>query len=207
MRLYLIRHGQTPWNILKRYQGITDIPLSEHGVLQSRLLAEGFANTPLDVIYCSPLIRARQTAAELAKVKNMEPVVEPTFREIDYGHWEGKTIPELNELYGDAHWLCLTNPGDERYPFPGEGSLQNVLKRIWPATERILNEHKDQNVAIVAHGGILKVMALKLLDLPISHYNKFWMDNTGVSIIEIRNNEFVLTRLNDKSHLRGKIPK
>ncbi|MBQ2679368.1 MAG: histidine phosphatase family protein [Firmicutes bacterium] len=203
-RLFLVRHGQTPWNAEKRYQGITDIPLSEEGRNQARLLADEFEKTHIDVIYSSPLQRAYDTAKEIASRKGIDIIVEDSFIEIDYGEWEGKTIPELTALYGDYHIETLKHPGDDRYKFPGEGSFRNVLKRITPALDRIMNEPENEgkSVMIVAHGGILKLMTLYLLGLDVDFYPKFWMDNTGVNIFDERFGDLTLIRLNDKTHLR-----
>lgn len=201
-RLFLVRHGQTPWNAERRYQGITDIPLSDEGRIQAKLLAEEFKNTHIDVIYSSPLQRAHDTAKAIASVKNLDIIIEPSFREIDYGSWEGKTIPELNALYGEYHINTLKYPADERYQFPGEGSLKNVLARILPAFNRIITENENKSVMIVAHGGILKLITIHLLGLGIDFYPKFWMDNTGVNIFDERFGDLTLIRLNDKTHLR-----
>lgn len=201
-RLFLVRHGQTPWNAERRYQGITDIPLSEEGIRQARLLAEEFKNTHIDVIYSSPLQRAYDTAKEIAKIKNMDIIVENSFIEIDYGHWEGKTIQELSEMHGDYHLKVLKHAGDDRYPFPGEGSFKNALNRIIPDLDRIMKEDEGKSVMIVAHGGILKLITIYLLGLDVGFYPRFWMDNTGINIFDERFGELTLIRLNDKTHLR-----
>ena len=167
-------------------------------------MAESFRTTELDVIYSSPLKRAYDTAKAVAEVKNLDVHTDEGLKEINYGHWEGRTIEELTALYGDEHLNTLRYPGNDKDQFPGEGSLRNVLNRVIPVTNRIITANPDKTIMIVAHGGILKIMILYLLGLEIDHYNRIWMDNTGVSIIVERHETYMLTRLNDRSHLRGK---
>ena len=127
-RFYLIRHGETLWNRQGRYQGSTDIELSEEGLAQAELVAKRFRYLPLDKIYASPLKRALVTAQTIGRETGITPIVDEHFKEINFGAWEGMSIPELKEAYGKAYMDFYENPF--AHPFPGEGSFALSLIHI-----------------------------------------------------------------------------
>lgn len=199
-RLYLIRHGVTEWNKGGRYQGWTDIALSKEGEEQAELLAKRFEYMPLDAIYASPLQRAIATAAPIAKAKGMELKVEEAFKEINFGEWEGHTVAELNEKYGQPYMDFFNDPFN--HDMPGEGSFRNAAKRVMEGYERIVEAHRGERVAIVSHGGLLRVFLVTLLGLDMKMYRGMWLTNTSISMVDIMpNDEKFLMTLNDKAHL------
>lgn len=199
-RFYLIRHGETDWNKGGRYQGWTDIELNEAGREQARLLGRRFAYLPLDAVYVSPLKRAIATAEPMARAKGLTPIVDEHFKEINFGEWEGSTIAELSQKYGKAYTDFFDDPFS--YPMPGEGSFQNVIRRSVPGFEALEQRHKGQNVAIVSHGGLLRVMLVALLGMDIHFYRKTWMTNTSITMVDVaEDGKRLLMTLNDKAHL------
>lgn len=199
-RLYFIRHGITHWNIDGRYQGSTDIELSEDGINQAKALGNRFKNIDLDVIYASPLKRAYRTAEEVASATGKSIIKQDLFREINFGEWEGHNNKELEEKFGDAYATFTKDPMTA--PMPGEGSFQIAMKRGLKGIEEILEEHKGKNIAIVSHGALLRVMMIGLMEFDNSMYFKTWLDNTSISIIDVHSNgSKVLLTLNDKAHL------
>lgn len=199
-RLYLIRHGETSWNKEGRYQGWTDIALSEDGVEQASLLAKRFDYLPLDAIYVSPLGRAIATAEPIAKVKNLPIIVDNHFKEINFGEWEGHTIAELTEKFGKPYLDFFGDPFN--YPMPGEGSFRNVAKRAMVGVEILLEKHKGERIAIVSHGGLLRVLLVELLGMDLTMYRSMWLTNTSISMVDISpEGKKVLMTLNDKAHL------
>lgn len=198
LRLYFMRHGETVWNTERRYQGMTDIELSEEGLRQAECAAKRFKNIKIDKIYASPLKRAMKTAEKIAAEKGLEIISEDDFREIHFGEWEGKTVPELTEKYGESYTNFIREP--HKYGFPGEGSVENVINRIKPGIDRIIAEEKG-NVLIVSHGGIIRLMIMYIMGLDSSWFTKMWINNTGVSIVEIKNDRRLLLTLNDSAHL------
>ena len=199
-RFYLIRHGETDWNKGGRYQGCTNIQLNDAGREQARLLGERFKFLPLDVVYVSPLDRAVATAAPLAATHGLTPIQDAHFREINFGEWEGHTIAELKEKYGKAYIDFFENPFD--HPVPGEGSFQNAMDRALEGFEALAERHKGQNVAIVSHGGLLRVMLVGLLGMGDEFYRKTWMTNTSVTMVDVmEDGRKLLMTLNDKAHL------
>ena len=198
LRLYFMRHGETVWNTERRYQGMTDIELSEKGLRQAECAAKRFKNIKIDKIYASPLKRAMKTAEKIAAEKGLEIISEDDFREIHFGEWEGKTVPELTEKYGESYTNFIREP--HKYGFPGEGSVENVINRIKPGIDRLIAEEKG-NVLIVSHGGIIRLMIMYIMGLDSSWFTKMWINNTGVSIVEIKNDRRLLLTLNDSAHL------
>ena len=177
-RLYLIRHGETEWNRNGRYQGWSDIELSDEGLEQAELLAKRFSFLPLDALYVSPVKRAMQTAEPLAKEKGLTYQVDEHFKEINFGEWEGHTIGELTEKYGKPYTDFFANPF--LHSMPGEGSFQTVSKRAMAGYEEIMKKHKGERVAIVSHGGLLRVFLVELLGLDINMYRQMRSDERRV---------------------------
>lgn len=198
LRLYFMRHGETVWNTERRYQGMTDIELSEEGLRQAECAAKRFKNIKIDKIYASPLKRAMKTAEKIAAEKGLEIISEDDFREIHFGEWEGKTVPELTEKYGESYTNFIREP--HKYGFPGEGSVENVINRIKPGIDKLIAEDEG-NVLIVSHGGIIRLMIMYIMGLDSSWFTKMWINNTGVSIVEIKNDRRLLLTLNDSAHL------
>ena len=198
LRIYFMRHGETVWNRDRRYQGMTDIELSETGIKQAECVAERLKNIQIDKIYSSPLKRAMATAEPVAAVKGLEIIPDDRFREIHFGEWEGQTVPELIEKYGDTYKNFIRNP--QIYGFPGEGSVQNVINRLKPGIDEIM-EHDDGNVLIISHGGMIRLMIMYIMGLDDSWFTKMWIDNTALSTIEFREDRTVLLKLNDNTHL------
>lgn len=199
-RFYLIRHGETLWNRQGRYQGATDIELSDEGKEQAELLAKRFQYLPLDAIYVSPLKRAMATAEPVGRATGIIPIVDEHFKEINFGEWEGNSIPELTEKYGESYTKFFENPFI--HPFPGEGSFDKVTERSVAGFEALLEKHKGQNVAIVSHGGLLRVMLVGIMGMDIEFYRKTWMTNTSITTVDVmENGKRLLMTLNDKAHL------
>lgn len=196
--LYFMRHGETVWNTERRYQGMTDIELSDEGIRQAKCVAERFKNIHIDKIYSSPLKRAIETARPIAENKGLEIISEDAFREIHFGEWEGMTVPDLTQKYGDRYINFIREP--HNYGFPGEENIDNVIKRIKPSIDRII-ENDDGDVLIVSHGGIIRLMIMYIMGLDNSWFTKMWINNTGISIIEIKNDRRLMLTVNDSAHL------
>ncbi|NLJ89133.1 MAG: histidine phosphatase family protein [Epulopiscium sp.] len=200
LKLYLVRHGETAWNIDNKYQGITDIPLNEIGIKQAQAIARRMKAFKIDKIYSSDLSRAYETGKLISREKNINIEKMPGLREISFGEWEGYTISELEELYGENYKRFFLEP--HKYNFPGEGSMEAVQKRIRKAIGEIEKKHPKGDIVIVSHGGVLKILIMTLLEIDLSFFKSFWLGNTSLSIIEKKDNgKWILSLLNDRSHL------
>lgn len=199
--IYLIRHGETSWNLEERFQGTTNTELTNVGIKQGKLLAKSLADTKFENIYSSPLERARITAEFIGKETNCKIIEDIDFKEISFGDWEGLTTKEIRAKYS---WMdkWFNNPG--LYQIPNGDVFEVEKTRLKERLIRIAKESNGQNTAIVSHAGIIRLSLLAALDLPLSYYWRFVFGNTSISILEYYNGIFLLKSLNNTSHLLSK---
>ncbi len=148
-RLILIRHGETDWNVEGRYQGQADPPLNEKGLEQAHQLVEELEGVGLEVLFTSPLLRAKQTAEVVADPLGIHLQIEPRLMEIHQGDWQTRLRSEIESLYPDLFHRWETEPWEVS---PPEGEhLNQVQRRVNTALDEILTRHQGQTVGIVAH--------------------------------------------------------
>src|ERR1700733_9675671 len=131
----LLRHGQTPMSVQKRYAGRSDVPLTDTGVLQAAAAAKRLASVGIGVIVTSPRLRATRTAQEVAEVTGAPVVTDEGFRETDFGAWEGLTFAEVRERWPAELSTWLADP--DAAPPSGE-SFVAVSTRVTQALHRVL---------------------------------------------------------------------
>lgn len=206
MRFIFVRHGETEWNVDGRYQGQTDIPLSDKGRAQAVALGKRFESIPVDVIYSSPLQRAYDTARAIAEPKGLSIHKVEGIKELDFGEWDGNTKEVNAEKFGEAFTRYRIEPF--HYPMAGEGTLNRAKLRVGAALEDIKEKyrHTDKTVVVVAHGGILKLAIFYLMDMTSRLYRCIELENTSLTIIDIEEDRCVLRVLNDAHHLDGMNP-
>lgn len=199
MKLYIIRHGQTDWNIAKKIQGRQDIPLNERGHFQARCLGKAMENRPITAVFSSPQIRAMETAIAVASPAGVPVIPVRDLMEINYGVWEGKTEEELlrddRALY-EAWW---SHPA-ETAPPEGE-SINQVNERCRQAWKEI-KPQLTGDAAIVAHGGLLAHFMEQLLGSE-SIAASTVAHNASITTIEYEpeTERFVLVEFDDYKHL------
>jgi alpha-ribazole phosphatase len=198
-RVYLVRHGETEWNNVGRYQGQSDIALSARGRRQAELLQQRFSRVHLDAIYSSDLKRARETAMTIAAPHNLEVNLEKGLREINFGSWEGLRYQEIAELYPQAWEEWRRDPGQR--VIPGGESFGQVKKRAAAVFKRIVQKEQGRRVLLVAHGGCLRSLMCFLLGVDLKSVWRFRLDNTGVSVVDCYGDDSILVLLNDTHHL------
>lgn len=160
--LILIRHGETLWNRLKRFQGgRSDVPLSAIGRLQAQLIANALMRERVEAVFSSPLVRARETAEAVARMHELRVQVLPELRELDFGEYEGAYEASLLEEHG-AEFSAWRN-SHYTLPPPGGDSLDSVCGRVAEALAR-LGESGAGPIAAVAHQGILMALKAHLRD-------------------------------------------
>jgi len=164
VRVLLVRHGATEWSASGQHTSRTDIPLTEAGREAARGLSLG---REFALVLSSPLRRARETA-ELA---GFEPEIEPDLTEIDYGDYEGRTTPEIREERPGWTLWRDGSPGGETLAQAGERA-DRVIARVLAA---------DGDVAVFAHGHILRVLAARWIGLPPERGASFALDTASVS--------------------------
>lgn len=150
MNLYVIRHGQTEWNVLKKMQGSVDIPLNEKGLEQARIAKENLHGIEIDMIFCSPLIRARQTADIINTDRKLNIIIDDRLKERNYGEFEGINKQEFDY---NAFWAYSKDLKYEKAE-----SVSNFFKRIYDFLDEIKSMYSNKNILIVAHAGVLKAI-------------------------------------------------
>ena len=196
--LLLIRHGETPWNVLGKIQGCTDIDLMETGKYQANLLADKLKGT-FSAIYSSPLNRAFETAQILAAPNHLSVHKKENLREINFGLWEGLTFKEVAATYPEAYAKWQT---DDAPLCGGDGSLENCAIRARNCLLDLVRQHPNETIVAVSHGGLLKASLIGLFDLRMSMYHQMALGNTCVTTIRFTDDfKPILINLNDTSHL------
>ena len=196
----LIRHGETEWNILGKFQGSTDIPLSKEGIRQAVMLKERL-NGDFDYIYASPLKRAYETARVISEDTDKTVSIAEGIREINFGEWEGLTMKGIAEKYPDVFNSWRTDKEEGKF-CGGDMSTLNASIRAKNCIMEIANKHKGKKIAIVAHGGIIKAGLIGIFGWDMSMYHKIALGNTCINTVTF-NDEMkpALVGLNDTNHL------
>jgi broad specificity phosphatase PhoE len=200
-RVYLVRHGQTAWNVGEIFRGRADIPLDETGKHEVHLAGETLKDEALHAVYSSPLSRSMETAENIAKFHDISVTPLDAIIDISYGEWEGLGNQEVQQKYPDLHALWLTEP--HKVLFPGGESLDEVRSRTMTALEDLLAEHQDENFALVAHRVPNKVICCALLGLDNSHFWRIQQDTASTNLFVYRNGQWIISYLNDTSYLKS----
>jgi alpha-ribazole phosphatase/probable phosphoglycerate mutase len=193
-RLFLIRHGNTVDEETKKvYKGRTDIPLSRTGILRMHGAAAFLSAFTLDRIYTSTLSRSIDSGRIIANSQGIDIEVTPAFDEVDFGVWEGLSFEEIGERYPEELRWWLKDPAT--YPPPQGESFKNAQRRSVRALRKIIAEHKGQQIGIVAHGGILRIMIFALLDMRLHKLFRMGQGNGCINIIDIYEDGVVVADL------------
>src|SRR5512139_881523 len=200
-KLYLVRHGQTAWNVGEIFRGRADIPLDETGRREAGLAGEALREATIHAVYSSPLSRSFETAQLIAKCHNLP--VEPleAIIDISYGDWEGLSNERVRESYPELHKLWHEQP--HKICFPGGESLDEVRARTMTAVSRLMVKHQDQTIVLVAHRVPNKVICCALIGLDNSHFWRIQQDTACTNLFTHKNGEWIVSFLNDTSYLKG----
>ena len=210
MRAFLIRHGQTEYNLRERFQGQRDVPLNATGRAQVRALAERLRDVPFVAAYASDLIRVRETAEILLAGRGVPLTFRADLREIALGPLEGLFMSEVAERYPEALEIWGRDPSALRLPGDAE-ELATVQARVVAAFEAIAAAHEEvdesargrPHVLIVGHGTALTSLTCHLLGLPLSRFRRLRMGSTGLTEVVRREGSTFVERINDRAHLDG----
>jgi broad specificity phosphatase PhoE len=198
VRLLLARHGESLWNEVRRFQGVTDIELSPRGRAQAEALGRALRGHRIRCAYASPMRRALDTA-EIALAGTGVPLVPlEELRELSLGEWEGCTVDEIRGREGDPYTRWVRAPQD--CPPPGGEPLEDVRRRIVRAVDHIAARHPDgEDVLVIAHGGIISTYACHLLGCSFNVLWRFRVDNASLTVAKPPR----LVSINDTRHLTG----
>ena len=193
MKLYLIRHGETDWNTVKRLQGATDIPLNENGEALARATAEGMKDIPLDLIITSPLKRAYRTAELVRGERDIPLLTDERIREICFGDYEGLVSKSEGYSIPDPDFKFFFTKTDMYQTPPNGESIESLLERTNDFLEELKTREdlKDKTILISSHGAAVRAM---LSNIEHSDKAHFWgrgvHKNCGVSCVEVIDGEY-----------------
>ena len=198
--IYIVRHGETKWNAEGRIQGHTDVGLSERGREQARAVARRLSGAQFDVAYSSDMSRTRDTALTILGERATPLNSIPELREYNKGVFEGLTVEEYRDRYPELYQASLVNDPD--FAPPGGETIRQCQARLSGFIKTVRENHPDDEVLIVGHGGSLRSGIVALLDLPLEANWKFVMHNCALSIIRTYPNNAVMHLYNDTAHLK-----
>lgn len=185
-RLYLVRHGEVDEAYHQVFGGRIDMELSTTGHEQAKRLAKFLEGRNYDRIYRSPMVRVRQTAKPLLDALGREAEVINDLREVDFGVWTGHKWHEIQEKFGmeAEDWLVHLENGNvaEAESMPGYRS------RISGSLKQMMGEGVGQDVLVLCHGGVIRMLLSLLLDEPFSKMNRYEVDFASLTVIEHRLN-------------------
>jgi alpha-ribazole phosphatase/probable phosphoglycerate mutase len=179
--LYLIRHGEIEGEQPRRYNGHKDVDLTDNGRSQIRRLAYHLQDVTFSAIYASDLRRSVESAEILAQNRGVQPISLSALRERNFGLWEGLTFEEVDQRYPETFRSWAKNPLTHS-PIGGESTLE-ARDRIIPALENIILNHPNQTIAVVAHGGVNRIILCDALAIPLHNIFRIEQDYAALNII------------------------
>jgi len=204
MRLFALRHGATDYSRERRFAGSRDVPLTTDGRLQAEAMAQALAGAGVAAVYTSPLERARVCAELIAKPHRLDTRVEPDFREMAFGGWEGITREELSARSpreAEAWRLTphLVTP-------PGGEALGDVAARVRGALGRLIAAHPGETAVLVSHAIVVRLIVLAALGLGPERLWSVDASPAGITEIEYLGDWATVHRMNTLAHLDGLAP-
>lgn len=198
--VYLVRHGETLWNTMKRIQGWSDSPLTDKGIYEAKLLAKRMENVHIDAIYSSSSGRAFKTAEVVKGTRTVQVIPNDNLREINLGKWEGKDQEILKEEYSEEYVNFWTKPHLFK-PIGGESFLE-VQKRVTSEINKIVLENENKVVLIVAHTVAIKVALAYYENRPMSQlWDPPHIKHTSLSRVDFNDGDAKISINADASHL------
>ena len=193
-KIYLARHGSTAWNESPRFRGLADLALSEKGVSQAQSLRDLLAERSFSAVYTSSLRRAVQTAQIIAEPKGLVLTQCDGLKSVDYGRWEGLTEPEAEQsdplLYRDYIERI------ETVRFPGGETLDELRKRAMSVIDKICQDHPSQEVVVVSHQVVTRVLLCTFLGVSSAPYWRIGQDAGCLNVISKRDGRYEVQSMN-----------
>lgn len=198
---YIVRHGQTNWNILGKTQGHGNSDLTEKGLEQAKELADAIVDYPIDYIYSSDLGRAVQTAQIVADKLELDVKKTPALREMGFGVWEGLLIEEIKRDYLDTYNTWRNEP--HLVNIEGGETLHMIKERTDKFIENLNKKYDNKHIILVSHSVTVRAMLLSFLGSSMENIYRIKQDNTALNIVECRDYGPVVIKINDTSHIKN----
>ena len=197
--IYIVRHGQTEWNLLGKTQGHGNSDLTPKGIEQAELLADSMTKYPIDYIYSCDLGRAYQTAEIIGNKLNIEVEKTEALREMNFGTWEGRIIKDIIEEDPELYKMWRNEPHLAKIP---QGETLSQIKERTDAFIKEINEKYDgKHIVLVTHSLCARIMLLSFLDSDVKNIYRINQANTALNIIELRDYGPVVMKMNDTTHI------
>lgn len=199
MLIYIIRHGETEWNTKKLLQGATDIPLNENGMEVAKLTSEALKDVPFDLIFTSPLQRAKKTAQIICADREIPIIEEPRLREISFGPYEGCCCSRKGYNIPDPEFLRFFDDPAQYIPPEGGESIPDLIRRTKEFLQELIHtkEYQDKTILLSAHGAVVKGL---LFGTSGEELKDFWKGgvhrNCAVSVLEAADEKIRLLQEN-----------
>jgi len=200
-RLYAIRHGETAWSAERRFAGARDVPLADAGLRQCEAVAQALAGQAVAAVYASPLERARTSAEIVAKPHRLAVQVEPAFREMAFGAWEGLTREEAAARFPDAYDVWRSAP--HRLVLEGGERLDEVAARVTAGLAALMDACAGRSVILVSHAIVTRLLVLEALGLGLERLWTVDASPAGITEIEFEPGWATVHRMNTLTHLEG----
>ncbi len=199
VRIILVRHGETTWNIEGRYQGQEDTPLSPRGLEQGRRLAAALKDVPLDAAVSSPLQRSFLTCKLCAELHHLPVETDERLLEIDHGAWEGVLARDIEAAYPEEFHLWHTAP--HLVQMPGGENLEDVRRRVRAAFEDYARKYDGKTVLVAAHDAVNKAVICDLMGMGQEHFWQVKQDNTCINVLENNDGVWRAVLINSTLHM------
>lgn len=203
--IYLVRHGQTYWNVEERLQGQSDSPLTEEGLHQAHQMGEQFADIKFAAIYSSDIGRAKTTAEIIAQYHHQNVLVSDLIRERYFGKYEGHLAKEMEEALQDKTKEANQLSKDERLKYQFDEDIetdQELIRRLYRFFQKVHSAHPGEKLLTVSHAALLRTF---LIYLDVARYGQMGyssLDNLGYIIISTDGSLVELIKVHGL-HLQG----
>lgn len=200
MDIYLMRHGETPWNKEGRIQGSSDIPLSPYGIELAEDTRDGLVRDGIhfDRIYSSPLIRAVQTAEVVNEQQHAPLILDPRIREMCFGKYEGKYLKEVRKSDPNLQY-CFFQPELYQADESGE-SFEHLHLRVWEFLEGELkpleNDPQVHTVLVVCHGAVIRAFLAVIRQMDLKDFWSVRQPNCCVTHLQLMDGKFSVQKEN-----------
>jgi broad specificity phosphatase PhoE len=201
LRIILVRHGETDWNSIQRFQGQGGVELNEKGRAQADAIAVALRDEPLKAVYSSPIIRALETAKRINIHHNVSIVERDGLCEMDLGDFDGLLPGELMER--DPHFLKQWFEDAASVRMPNGETLSEVQDRAWKVVEEVGDLYKEGTVLMCGHNFVNITILCRILDLSLTHFRRIRQNLAAITIIERNRGTYVLSCMNDTCHLKN----
>lgn len=200
-RVIVVRHGQTLWNLERRFQGHQDSPLTPKGVAQAAALAKRLSRRSFSSLYSSDLGRARHTAQMIADATGHAVIADPRLRERSLGAFQGLKSEEIRTAYPDEYERYRARELD--YVVPGGESLRQQIERNMSCLEDLARRHSGETIVVVTHGGVLNVVLRQTLSIPLEAPRRFEFLNSSLNLFVFVDGYWTLQTWGDVGHLEA----